>query len=49
MGAGLRGRAEMVGDADSQDRTGMGQSTGVAHCSFSDGFVFKPVVGKLYA
>lgn len=40
----LRGHAEMV-DMDGNS----GRSTGVAHCSFSDGFVFKPVVGRLYA
>lgn len=41
----LRGRAEMVG----MDNLGHGSSTAVAHCTFSDTFVFKPEVGKFYA
>lgn len=43
--ASLRGQAEMT-DLDSR---GAGRSTAVAHCTFSDTFVFKPEVGKFYA
>lgn len=31
------------------DSRGVGKSNAVAHCSFSDGFVFMPEVGKMYA
>lgn len=41
----LRGQAEMV----DLDRDGAGRSTAVAHCTFSDSFVFKPEVGKFYS
>lgn len=41
----LRGQAEMV---DLEDHP-IGKSTSVSHCTFSDGFVFKPEVGKMYA
>lgn len=38
----LRGRAETV------DRDGSGRSTAVAHCTFSDSYVFKAETGKFY-
>ena len=43
----VRGDVEMI-DVDGKD---IGRSTGVSvgHCGFSDGFVFKPEPGKLYA
>lgn len=41
----LRGQVEMT-DLDSR---GAGRSTALAHCTFSDTFVFKPEVGKFYA
>ena len=41
----LRGHAEMT----ELDRTGVAKSSGIGHCSFSDGFVLKPVIGKMYA
>lgn len=37
------------GDVELIDSRGVGKSSAVAHCSFSDGFVFKPEVGKVYA
>lgn len=42
-----RGTVEMV-DIDGQD-IGRSTSVSIGHCGFSDGFVFKPEVGKLYA
>ena len=39
----LRGQVELI------DSRGLAKSTAVAHCGFSDGFVFKPEEGKLYA
>lgn len=41
----LRGHVEM----SDLDGRGAGRSTAVAHCTFSDTFVFKPEVGKFYA
>lgn len=43
----VRGRAEMT----DIDERGLGRSSSVqiGHCGFSDAFVFKPEVGKLYA
>jgi len=37
------------GDVELIDSRGVGKSSAVAHCSFSDGFVFMPEVGKMYA
>lgn len=37
------------GDVELIDSEGVARSSAVAHCSFSDGFVFKPEVGKVYA
>ena len=42
------GYEDVRGDVELIDNRGVGLSSAVAHCSFSDGFVFKPEVGKLY-
>lgn len=39
----LRGHIEMI------DSRGQGRGTAVAHCTFSDGFLAQPTVGRLYA
>lgn len=43
------GYQEVRGDVQLIDSRGVGRSSAVAHCTFSDGFVFKPEVGKIYA
>lgn len=43
----VRGRAELM--HINEEGVGRSSSTEIGHCSFSDAFVFKPEVGKLYA
>lgn len=42
----VRGQVEMV---NMGDNTGYGKSSAVGHCTFSDGFLIRPTVGKRYA